>query len=236
MVKLKETVPSPPLLDHELVVTFFSRESNTIGASVKDLREVRILSTTTGFRFSDLLSTRIRFLPVGSCGLMITSIPSSDSIMIQSRPLIDHMTGQRRSKRRHLEDSMVAEEWKGSNGVRLRRLIRSYRSQDPFPHKPPITVSVILHVTTFVIHLSSCFMITIHHAIVAQVRDISRQHHALCAANAVFLPMHSFPLMFHLFISAYEARRSSPCDFGLDQSDAVPTPRFSMKPIHLVRC
>jgi len=200
MMKLKETVPSPPLLDHELVVTFFSRESNTIGASVEDLREVRILSTTTGFRFSDLLSTRVRFLPVGSCGLMIVSIPSSDAIMIQSRPLIDDTTGKRRSRRsRHFEDSMVEEELEESNGVRLRRLIRSYRSQDSFPRKPSITVSVTLHVTTFVIHLSSCFMITTYHAIVAQARDISRHHHTLCAANAVFFPMHSFPLMFHPF-------------------------------------
>jgi len=146
-MELKETIPSPPLLNHKLIVPLFSRESNTIGASVEDLREVRILSTTTGFQFSDLLSTRRRFLPVGSCGLMIASIPSSDSIMIQSKPLIDHTTGQRRSKRRHLEDSMVAEELEGSNGVRLRRLIRSYRSQDSFPHKLPITVSVTLHVT-----------------------------------------------------------------------------------------
>ena len=124
----------------------------------------------------------------------------------------------------------------GSNGVRLRRLIRSYRSQDPFPRTPSITVPVIFHVITFVIPLSSCLMITTYHAIVAQDRDISRHYHALCAANAVFFPMHSFSLMFHLFISAHEARRSSPCDFGLDQSDAVPIPRFSMKPFHLVRC
>jgi len=116
--------------------------------------------------------------------------------MIQSRPLIDHTTGQRRSKRRHFEDSMVAEEWKGSNGVRLRRLIRSYRSQDSFPRKPSITVLVTLHVTTFVIPLSSCFMITIYHAIVTQARDISQHHHTLCAANAVFFPMHSFSLCF----------------------------------------
>jgi len=173
-------------------VTLFSWKSNTIGASVEDLREVRILSTTTGFRFSDLLSTRIRFLPTGPCGLMVASIPSCDPIMIQSGPLIDHTTGQRRSKRRHLEDSMVVEELEGSNGVRLRRLIHSYRSQDSFPCKPSITVSVILHVITFVTHLSSCFMITIYHTIVTQDRSLSRHHHALCAANAVFFPMHSF--------------------------------------------
>jgi len=190
----------------------------------------------TGLRFPDLLSTRIRFLPTGPCGLMVPSIPSCDPIMIQSRPLIDHTTGQRSRKSRHFEDSMVAEELEGSNGVRLRRLICSYRSQDSFPRKPSITISVILHVTTFVIHLSSCFMITTYHTIVAQARNISRHHHTLCAANAVFFPMHSFSLMFHLFISAHEARRSSPCDFGLDQSDAVPILRFSMKPFHLVRC
>ena len=167
---------------------------------------------------------------------MVASIPSCDSITIQSRPLIDHTTRQRRSKRRHFEDSMVAEELEESNGVHLRRLICSYRSQDSFPRKPSITVLVTLHVTTFIIPLSSCFMITIYHAIVTQARDISRHHHTLCTANAVFFPMHSFPLMFHLFISAHEARRSSPCDFGLDQSDAVLTPWFSMKPFHLVRC
>jgi len=49
MVELKETVPSPPLLDHKLVMTFFSWKSNTIGASVKDLREIRILSTQQDF-------------------------------------------------------------------------------------------------------------------------------------------------------------------------------------------
>jgi len=167
---------------------------------------------------------------------MVTSIPSCDPIMIQSRLLIDHTTGQRSRKSRHLEDSMVAEELEESNEGMSQRLIRSYRSQDSFPCKPIIPVFVITHVTTFVIHLSSCFMITTYHATVAQDRDISRHHHALCTANAVFFPMHSFHLMFHLFISAHEARRSSPCNFGLDQSDAVPIPRFSMKPIHLVRC
>jgi len=182
VVKIEETIPSPPLLDHELVNSLFSWESNAIGASVKNLRDIRILSTTTGFQFSDLLSTRIRFLPVGPCGLMVPSIPSCDTIMIQSRPLIDHTTRQRRSKRRHFEDRMVAEGLEGSNGVRLRRLIRSYRSQDPFPRKPSITASATLHVTTFITHLSSCFMIT--------------TYHALCTANAVFFPMHSFPLCF----------------------------------------
>jgi len=194
------------------------------------------LPTTAGLQFPDLLSTRIRFLPTGPCGLMVASIPLCDPIMIQSRPLIDHTTGQRSRKSRHFKDSMVAEELEEFNGVRLRRLIHSYRSQDSFPHKPSITVFITIHITTFVIQLSSCFMITTYHAIVAQACDISRHHHTLCAANAVFFPMHSFPLMFHLFISAHEARRSSPCDFGLDQLDAVPIPRFSMKPFHLVRC
>jgi len=178
----------------------------------------------------------VRLLVVRPSHLVIPTVPSGDANMIHRRPLIDDTTSKRRRRSRHCEDSMMVEELEGSNGVCLRRLIRSYRSQDSFPHKPSITVSVILHVTTFVIHLSSCFMITIYHAIVAQARDMSRHHHALCAANAVFFPMHSFPLMFHLFISAYEACRSSPCDFGFDQSDAVPIPRFSMKPFHLVRC
>jgi len=38
VMELKETIPSPPLLDHKLVVTFFSWKSNTIGASVEDLK------------------------------------------------------------------------------------------------------------------------------------------------------------------------------------------------------
>jgi len=180
------------------------------------------LSTTTGLQFPDLLSTRIRDLPVILGLLVVAPIPSGDSDSIKGRPLVDNTRSERRSKRRHFEDSMVAEELEESNGVRLRRLIRSYRSQDSFPRKLSTTISVTLHVTTFVIHLSSCFMITTYHAIVAQDRDRSRHHHALCAANAVFFPMHSFLLMFHLFILAYEAHRSSPCDFGLDQSDAVP--------------
>ena len=182
-----------------------------------------------------LLSTRISPNPGVGRTVEGTSVPSGDPDCVKGRPLEDDTTRERR-RSRHLENSMMMEELEGSNGVRLRRLIRSYRSQDPFPRQPSITVSVILHVTIFVIHSSSCFMITTYHAIVTQARDISRHHHALCAANAVFFPMHSFPLMFHLFISAHEARRSSPCDFGLDQSDAVPTPRFSMKPFHLVRC
>ena len=124
--------------------------------------------------------------------------------------------------------------WKDPMRVCLRQLIRSYRLLDPFPRNLTITIPVITHVTIFVIPSSYCFMIMTYHAIVAQARDISRHHHVLCTANAVILPMHSFSFMFHLFISAYEARRSSPCDFGLDQSDAVPTPRFSMKPFHLV--
>jgi len=159
-----------------------------------------------------LVQRGVRLLVVRPSCLVVLTVPSGDANMIQRRPLIDDTTGKRRRRRsRHLEDSMVAEELEGSNGVRLRRLIRSYRSQDSFPHKPFITISVILHVTTFVIHLSPCFMITTYHAIVAQVCDISRHHHALCAANAVFFPMHSFPLIFHLFISAHEACRSSPC-------------------------
>jgi len=141
-----------------------------------------------------LVRRGVRFLVVRPSFLVVPTVPSGDTNTIQSRPLIDDMTGKRRSRRsRHLEDSMMAEELEGSNGVRLRRLIRSYRSQDPFPRQPSITVSVILHVTIFVIHSSSCFMITTYHAIVAQARDISRHHHALCAANAVFFPMHSFP-------------------------------------------
>jgi len=184
-----------------------------------------------------LVRRGVRLLVVRPSRLVVSTIPSGDANTIQSRPLIDDTTGKRRRRRsRHLEDSMMAEELEGSNGICLRRLIRSYRSQDSFPRQPSITVSVIFHVITFVIHSPSCFMITTYHAIVPQARDISRHHHALCAANAVFFPMHSFPLMFHLFISAYEACRSSPCDFGLDQSDAVLTPWFSMKPFHLVRC
>ena len=127
---------------------------------------------------------------------MVPTIPSCDCVMIQSRPLIDHMTRQRRSKRRHLEDSMVAEELEGSNGVRLRRLNCSYRSQDPFPRKLSITVLVTLHIITFVMCLSSCFMITIYHAIVTQAHDISQHHHTLCAANAVFFPCIHCPSCF----------------------------------------
>jgi len=37
VVEIKETVPSPPLLDHELVKTLFSWKSNAIGASVENL-------------------------------------------------------------------------------------------------------------------------------------------------------------------------------------------------------
>jgi len=184
-----------------------------------------------------LVRRGVRSLEIRPSFLVVPTVPSGDANTIQSRPLIDDTTGKRRSRRsRHFEDGMMVEALEGSNGVRLRRLIRSYRSQDPFPCQPSITVSVILHVIIFVIHLSSCFMITTYHAIITQAHDISRHHYALCAANAVFFPMHLFPLMFHLFISAHEARRSSPCDFGLDQSDAVPTPRFSIKPFHLVRC
>jgi len=87
---------------------------------------------------------------------------------------------------------MMMEAWKDPMRVRLRRLIHSYRSQDLFPCKPTITILIIIHIITFVIQLSSCFMITTYHAIVAQARDISQHHHALCAANAVFFPMHSF--------------------------------------------
>jgi len=142
----------------------------------------------------------VRLLVVHPSRLVVPTVPLGDTNTIHRRPLIDDTTGKRRSRRsRHFEDRMVAEGLEGSNGVRLRRLIRSYRSQDSFPHKPSITVSVTLHVTIFVIHLSSCFMIMTYHAIVAQAHDISQHHHALCAANAVFFPMHSFPLMFHPF-------------------------------------
>jgi len=163
-----------------------------------------------------LFSRGVRFLPVCPGLLVAPAIPSGDTVMIQRRTLVHRMAGKRSSRRRHFEDSMVAEELEGSNGVRLRRLIRSYRSQDPFPCKPSITISVTIHVIIFVICLSYCFMITTYHALVAQARDISRHHHALCTANAVFFPMHSNSFMFHLFISAHEAHRSSPCDFGLD--------------------
>ena len=61
---------------------------------------------------------------------------------------------------------------------------------------------------------------------VARDRDISRHHHVLCTANAVSFPM---PIHSYAFISAYKARRSSPCDFGLDLSGAVPNPWFSKK-------
>ena len=153
-----------------------------------------------------LFSRGVRLLPVCPGLLVAPAIPSGDTVMIQRRTLVHRTAGKRSSGSRHLEDSMVAEELEGSNRVRLRRLIRSYRSQDPFPCKPSITVSLTIHVTIFVIRLSSCFMVTTCHAIVAQDRDISRHHHALCAANAVFFPMHSFPLCFILFISAHEAR------------------------------
>jgi len=36
-MKIKEVVPPPPLLDHELILSFFSWETNTIGATIKDL-------------------------------------------------------------------------------------------------------------------------------------------------------------------------------------------------------
>jgi len=49
MVKIKETIPSPPLLDHELVMSFFSWKPNAVGTSVENLREVRILSTRQDF-------------------------------------------------------------------------------------------------------------------------------------------------------------------------------------------
>ena len=62
---------------------------------------------------------------------------------------------------------------------------------------------------------------------VARDHDISQHHHVLCAANAAFLPM---PIHSYVFILAYEARRSSPCDFGLDLLGAVPNPWFSKKP------
>ena len=39
VMELKETILSPPLLNHKLIVPLFSRESNTIGASVEDLEE-----------------------------------------------------------------------------------------------------------------------------------------------------------------------------------------------------
>ena len=44
--------------------------------------------------------------------------------------------------------------------------------------------------------------------------------------------LYPFPCLFTrmLIILAYEARRSSPCDFGLDLSGAVPNPWFSKKP------
>jgi len=146
-----------------------------------------------------LLSTRISPNPGVGRTVEGTNVPSGDPELIKGRPLEDDTTRERR-RSRHLRSSMmIGESLEESNGVRLRRLIRSYRSQDSFPRKPSITVSVILHVTIFVIHLSSCFMITTYHAIVAQARNISRHHHALCAANAVFFPMHSFPLMFHPF-------------------------------------
>ena len=38
VVKIKEMVLSPPLLNHELVVSLFSWKSNSIGASVEDLK------------------------------------------------------------------------------------------------------------------------------------------------------------------------------------------------------
>jgi len=236
VVKVEEAILLPPFLDHKLISILFSPESNPVGATTEDLALVNVCFLAT-LSNTYLVRRGVRLLVVRPSLLVVPTVPSGDTNMIQSRPLIDDTTSKRRSRRRrHFEDSMMAEELEGSNGVRLRRLIRSYRSQDSFPHKPPITVSVILHVTTFVTRSSSCFMITTYHAIAAQARDISRHHHALCAANAVFFPMHSFSFMFHLFISAYEARQSSPCDFGLDQSDAVPILRFSKKPFHLVRC
>jgi len=114
-----------------------------------------------------LVRRGVRLLVVRPSRMVVPTVPSGDANTIHRRPLIDDTTGKRRSRRsRHCEDSMMAEELEGSNGVRLRRLIRSYRSQDPFPRKPSITVSVILHVTTFVIQLPSCFMITKYHNII----------------------------------------------------------------------
>jgi len=49
VVEIKETVLSPPLLDHELVMSFFPWKPNAVGTSVEDLREVRILSTRQDF-------------------------------------------------------------------------------------------------------------------------------------------------------------------------------------------
>jgi len=119
-----------------------------------------------------------------------------------------------------------------SNGVHLRRLICSYRSQDSFPCNPTITIFNIRYQSTFIIPLSSCFMRTTYHAM---SHEIATYHDTITPyAQPMLYSSHAFICM--LFISAYEACQSSPCDFGLDQSDAVPTPQFSMKPIHLVRC
>jgi len=37
VMKIQEAIAPPPLLDHELVVSFLSRKASPVGASVKDL-------------------------------------------------------------------------------------------------------------------------------------------------------------------------------------------------------
>ena len=127
------------------------------------------MSTTTGLRFPDLLSTRIRDLPVVLGLLVVVPIPSGDSDSVKGRPFVDDTRSQRRRKSRHLEDSMMDERLGRIQWGTSQRLIRSYRSQDPFPHKPTITVFVIAFVTTFIIPSSSCFMITTYHAMSCKI-------------------------------------------------------------------
>jgi len=56
----------------------------------------------------------VRLLEVCPSQLVVPTVPSGDTNTIQSRLLIDDMTGKRRSRRsRHLEDSMMTEELEG---------------------------------------------------------------------------------------------------------------------------